>query len=714
MATLEKIRSKAVLLVVVVGLALFAFIIGDFLRSGSTFFNQKKENIVVVNGQTTKIQAYQQQVEERTNTFKARNNGVSVTEEQTNQIRQAVLDEIIDKALLAEEGEKVGLTISEDELTDLIMGENISPMLQQIPDFQDPQTQRFDKNRLLQFLQMINTDDYTGYNEEMYTQLISMKKNWLLIEDQIKEQQLRGKLISILSAAIGPNNLDAKAAYENNKTSVDFDYIVKTYASVPDEEVSVSDAEIAKLYNERKTRYKQQEAKLIDYITVNILPSPQDYQTVLAKLETIKTRLSETEHVNSVVTENSELPYLDAYVSYEQLTSEQKQLVDSSAVVGTIEGPVLANNIYNLYKLEGQTVSPDSVHINLISLPVTAEEAVIKHLSDSLIAVIKSGTPFADVATSASNGQSNGDIGWQTESSLVKQTDVKFKDEVFAAQINELMVLQSAFGNYLVQVVEKTLPVKKYKIATVQLTVTPSQETKTKLYNDLNQYISSNHTLDAFKGSAAEAGYIVQSEVEVSKDQLNIANLQTSRQVIQWAFKNKKGAISDIYEVQNQEYFIVAAVEGALKEGYRSLESVSEILKRELLNDKKAEKIIADLKAKNLTDLTQYAEATNTNVQSVKFVTFATSRITGIGNEPVLNARAPQAPVGKISGPYKGSNGVYVINVTDKKESEEPFDLATQKQALQRQNGYLFYQIFQSNQILRENAKIENNFNRFF
>ena len=713
MATLEKIRSKAVLLVVVVGVALFAFILTDFLQSGSTFINQKKENVAVVDGQTIKYREYQQLVEERINMIKMRGNNASITEEQTYQIRQSVLNEMINKILLEDASKKIGFAVSKEELTDLIMGENISPMIQQMPDFQNPQTKQFDRNQLLQFLQSIESDDYTQYPEEVILQLMTAKRSWLMIEKQIVEQQLQSKLMTLLSAAIVSNNLETKAAYEDNKVSVDFDYVMQSYSSVLDEEVSVSDAEIAKLYNERKNNFKQDEAKVIDYIAVNILPSEKDYQSVVTKLNDVKIKLEETNDVANIVIANSEAPYLDAYVSYDQLSSELKNFIDNSPR-DEVKGPILDDKTYSLYKYEGETIAPDSVQINIVALPNAMEEAAIAQIGDSLITLINSGTPFSEVSLSATGGRSDGNMGWQTESSLVSQVDVAFKNEVFAANLNVPQIIKSAFGNYLVQVTEKTSPVKKYKIATVQITVTPSQETKTKLYNDLNQYVSSNHTLETFNGSAVEAGYNVQTDVEVDKNQLNISNIQNTRQVILWAFGNKKGAISDIYECQNQEYFVVAAVKGTLKEGFRSLESVSDILKRELLKEKKAEKIIADLKAKNITDFTQYAEAMNVTPQSVKFVSFSTSRISGIGSEPILNVKAPMASVGEVSAPLKGNNGVYVISITDKKESEEPFDLAAQKQSLQMQNSYRAYQLFQSGQVLRESAKIEDNFSRFF
>ncbi|MDR2622890.1 MAG: peptidylprolyl isomerase, partial [Dysgonamonadaceae bacterium] len=508
---------------------------------------------------------------------------------------------------------------------------------------------------------------------------------------------------------------DAQAAFNENKVNVDFCYVSQPYATVPDDSVTVTDAEIAKLYKERKTSFKQEEAKIIDYIALNILPSEQDYQKAQAKIEETKTRLENSDNPGNVVTEASEKPYIDAYVSYNQLTADLKSFVDRAAP-GEIEGPLLSNNIYNVHKLEGTSFAPDSVKLNAIMLPAMLDEKASKQFADSLIGIIKGGTSFADVASTASNGQSNGDIGWQTETALVSQVDVDFKNEVFAAQLNEPAVIHSTLGNFLVQVVEKTAPVKKYKIATVQLTVSPSQETKTKLYNDLNQYISAHQNLEAFKSKAAEAGYNIQTGVEITKNQLNISRIQNTRQVIQWAFKNKKGAISDIFECQNQEYFVVAAVENSLKEGFRPQELVSDILKRELLNEKKAEKIIADLNTKNFTSMEQYAEALNANIDSVKFVTFATPRITKIGVEPVLNVKAPQLAVGELAGPYKGKNAVYVIQLTNKTESEQAYNAEAQIQSIQMQNysRSRIEQWFWSNQILKDNADIENNFDRFF
>ncbi|MDR2804987.1 MAG: SurA N-terminal domain-containing protein [Dysgonamonadaceae bacterium] len=709
MATLEKIRSKAALLVIIVGIALLAFIVGDFLKSGSTFFHQKQENIITVNGENMNYRDYQAKVEERTNMLKQSNNR-SFADDEQNQIRLMVLNEAIDNILFSEEAEKLGLAVGKEESRDLLMGNNISPMIQQY--FRNPQTGQFDKMALLQFLQMIENEDFTDYSDAQIEQLKEQKKVWLNIEKQVIQNQLRGKFNVLVASAILTNDLEIKAQTESNRINVDFDYVAQAYSTVPDTAVSVSDAEIRQLYNERKNQYKQEEAKVISYIAYPIAPSPEDYQAVETKLTGLRDQLAASETVADLVQTHSDVPYINAYQAHSALTETLKQLVDAHPV-GAIDGPVLINDAYHLYKIEGEKTAPDSVNLHALMLPMMGTEEQLTHLTDSLINVIKKGTSFADMASAASAGQTNGEIGWATETMLVSQVDVQFKDEVFNAPINTPVVIKSNAGSFLVQVSEKTKPVKKYKIANLQIRVTPSQETKTRLYNELSQYISTNHSLETLKDNAGKAGFNIQTNVEVTKEQINISNIQSTRPVIQWAFNNKKGAISDIYECQNGEYFVVAAVEGSLPTGYRSLASVSNFLKIELLNKKKGEKLAADLKAKNLVTLEQYAEAMNTTPQSVKFVTFGTASISGIGVEPVLNVEAPLAPLNQVVGPFAGKNRVYAIMVTDKRE-EEAADIEVQKQQMQMQSLYRRQQLIQSPELLRENAKIANNFSRFF
>jgi peptidyl-prolyl cis-trans isomerase D len=704
MATLEKIRSKAGLLVGVVGIALFAFIIGDFLRSGSTFFHQSKEKIAVVDGQSIDYREFQSNLETAMNNYKAQ--GASLTEEQQNQVRQMVFDQLVGSILLKKESEKVGFAVGKDERTDLLMGNNISPVVQQA--FRNPQTKAFDKSYLMQFLQqVIENDDWSMYQPEQQRQLQQQKEAWLNIEKAAVEQKLYDKFSMLLASAIVANSLDAKAAYNDNSTNVDFNYVSQLYGSVPDAGIEISDAEIAKLYESRKQNYKQEPAKIVSYISVHVVPSEADFKDAAANMEKVKEELLTTTRPADVINENSDVAFVDAYVSTAQLDNEAKKFVEHASI-GAVDGPALAGNTYNIYKLLGEKQAPDSIKVNLISYSVDADQSRI----DSLINVIRSGKSFSEVASAESNGQFNGDMGWQTETSLVSVFDEKFANELFDAKINDLITVKSSRGTHLVQVTEKTKPVAKYKVGMIKKEVVPSTETTSKMYNDLNQYIAKNHQLEKFKSAATEAGYVCQNDVELIENQPAITGIENSRQVIRWANSHKKGEISEIFDCQG--YFVVAAVDGELKAGFRPLKQLSDILKRELLNEKKGAQIVGALKTKNISSLADYATAMNSTVQEVKFVTFATPRITGIGTEPIVNVKALSSEVGQLTGPFAGKNAVYVLSLTAKNKSEQPYNEVQQKQQMDMQNSYKIMQALQGNRLLKDKATIEDNRSRFY
>ena len=709
MATLEKIRSKAGLLVTVVGIALFSFIIGDFMRSGSTFVNQSKEKIAIVNGEAISIRDFHNELEIALNNYKGRS-GVSLSDEQQNQIRQMVFDEMVGSILLEGKRAKLGFAVNKEELTDLIMGNNISPIVKQY--FQDPKTGSFDKNRLIQYVQMIESDDWSMYPPETRQQLQTEKATWTVMKRNIYEYKLQEKFSTLLASSIVNNSVDAKVAFNDNAVSVDFNFVSQSFNTIQDSEVEVSNSEIAKLYDLRKKNFKQEHTKIINYISVNILPSKTDYADVLATLEKLKVELANAANPTDLVNENSDEPFLDAYIAETHLSAEVKNFVEKAAI-GDIEGPSLTDRTYNMYKLLGVKQAPDSIKINQMAFNLS-DEAIAKVKIDSLIKVIRSGKSFNDVALDETKGQSNGDMGWQTEASLVKGVDVKFANALFDAKVNDLITVTSSYGIHFVQIVEKTKPVKKYKIATIKLAVTPSQDTYNLIYNNLNQYISKNRSLEQFKSAATEAGYICQTNVEVLENQNNIASIDNTRQVIKWAFSNKKGDISEIFETQNRDYFIVAAIEGEHKAGLRPLSDVSEILKRELINEKKGAKIVENLKAKNLHSLEDYTIAMNSPIQEAKFVSFTTQRISLIGSDPVVNAKAISSEVGQLTGPFAGKNAVYVLMLTNKTVKEQAYDEVVQKQQLNMQNSYKIMPMIQNNRLLKDQATIEDNRSRFY
>ena len=711
MATLEKIRSKAGLLVLVVGLALFAFIIGDFLNSGSTYFRQSQERIAEIDGEVIKIQDYQARVDEMTEIYKMQSGSASLPEEYMTQIRQSVFDGMVQEIVLDEATQKLGMVVGPEELFDMVQGENISPLIQQMQMFVNPQTGAFDKSALLTFLKQIDVDNIATYPAEQQAQLQQAQRFWMFWEKNIKRQRLESKYTTLLSKAIAANALDAKAAFDESVENSDIVYAMQSYATIPDSTIAVSDSDIKQLYEQRKESYKQKASKIIDYIAVDIRPSKEDYDKVQADIESVKSELETTDRVADLVNENSEVPYVDAFFTENELDAEMKQFA-TTAEVGAIYGPVFDNDKYRLFKLIDKTNAPDSVKVSHIMLAGKGE-AETKALADSLLTVLKGGASFEELAKQFSADQAaenGGELGWFTEATALRGVNAEFKDAVFGTPLNQIAVVKSMYGTHLVKVTEKTANVAKYKVADIDMTVSPSSKTYSNIYNELNQFISNNHSLEKLTANAKEAGYNLVSDATVTKDDQLLGSVQNSRQVIRWAFQNDKGAISEIFECNDK--FVVAAMKGSLDEGYRPVELVAAPLKAELIAQKKGEQIAAALAAKNLTSVEAYAEAMGAKVDSVKFVNFATRRISGIGIEPNLNAAVAMAQVDQVSAPVKGNNGVYVFKVYARNKDAKTYDEAEQVRTLDATNAYRVG--FQAIQSLINKAEVEDNRIRFY
>ncbi len=711
MATLEKIRSKAGLLVLVVGLALFAFIIGDFLNSGSTYFRQSQERIAKVNGQTISIHDYQNLVDEMVEMYKMQTGQTSFPDEYMAQIRQSVFDTMVQDIVLGEATEEVGMEVSSDELFDMVQGENISPLIQQMPMFQNQQTGAFDRNALLNFLKVIDDDAIAVAPAEQQDQLIKAKNYWLFWEKNIKRQRLEQKYTTLIVKAVGANKLDAKESFEENAKSADIAYAMQAYATVPDSTIQVSNSELKALYDQRKELYKQKETKVVKYLAVDIRPSQEDYKAVETEIESVKNELANSEKVADIVNENSEIPYVDAFFTDKSFDNEMKQFA-TTAEIGAVYGPVFANDKYRLFKLVDKTTAPDSVKVSHIML-AGKSEAETAALADSLMGAIKGGADFAELAKQHSvdqAAQNGGELGWFTEVTALRGVNEEFKNAIFSTPVNQVAIVKSTYGTHLVKVTEKTANVTKYKMADVDMTVSPSSKTYSAIYNELNAFISKNHDIAKLDTAAKSAGYNVISDVQITPDNQTLGTVKSSRPVVRWAFQNNNGSISEIFECDDK--FVIAAVEKSAPAGYAPLDMVAQGLKAELVAKKKGEKIAADLTAKNLSSIEAYAQAMGSSVDSVKFVSFGTRRISGIGVEPNLNAAVSLAKVDQVSAPVKGNNGVYVFKVCAENNDAKQYNEEAEMRAINANNTYrLSYQTIQS---LVNKADVEDNRIRFY
>jgi hypothetical protein len=701
MAALENIRNQKYLLIGVIGVALLAFIIGGVFQAMPSLRGAGDTMVKVEGEEIGYNEDFYPLYENQHRNAQSRSADGTVSDIQDNQMRKQVVDMLVNQVLLDQIADKVGFAVGKEEFNDLVLGDNISPVLQQ--QFMDPQTGQVNKAQLINIVQLV-LEGATSDDPQEQAEVNQIRAIWNQIETEIIKQQVSGKIYNFLSSAITMNAVDRQVAYNNTKTSVDFDYVAYNYTSISDEGIEVSDAELQTLYDQKKNRYPQKEARVIDYILLEVTPSEKDLTEARMSMNDLKTQLEETANVAPLVSHYSTTPYVSAYRSFATLNNDEKQFVENNEV-GTVSSVMQRGVNFTLLKYEDAKVAPDTVSMNILNLGSILDQA----MADSLMNVVRT-TSFSEMALAATEGQSDGSFGDQTETSLLNYFDEDFKNKVYEAPLNEVLLISSPQrGAFLVEVTKKSTPIQKYKIASITKTVVPGNETQSETYNRLSQYVSKyRDDLEAFRDSAIVNDFYVVPDLQVTKESFSINNVNDTRKIVQWAFKVKKGAVSNIFRVDNSKYLAVAALQDEYQEGVRPLKDVEAILKQEIINQKKAEKILAELNGKSYSTLEQYAEAWNVTPNPVIGVSFGmTSPISGIGSEPVVYAEAPLMNEGQLSKPLVGQRAVYVLNVTAKNE-KEAYNDETMKMQVESQNQRTRSTILNNQNLFKENKKIED------
>ena len=712
MATLEKIRNQAGLLVAIVGLALFAFIIGDLLNSSSSFRNSSQNNVVTVNGKAVDYQEYLSRENEMIERYKMMMRSSNLNETYMSQIRQAVFEDIVLENLVEPRLNELGITITVQEMTDMVEGENISPILLQNQLFQNPETGMFDRYTINMFLNQIKSIDRVP--ESARAQLMEYRMMWMFIEKDMKRFRLNEKYTTLLSKAVVANRLDAKDAFDNSIITSDMVYAMESFSAVDDSLVSVSAAEIEKLYNERKQMFRQQEACVIDYIAVDIVPSEDDFLQAAKDMDAIRAELATTDNVPALTNEKSERPFSNAYFS-ENGYGDDEEILNfiATASVGDIDGPMFKDNKYRILQLVDKTENADSIEVFILTPAPRSAETETKAYIDSILNVLKGGADFAELVQKHSVDQmaaNGGEVGWMTEPQALMFMNEEFRKTAFSLNAGASAVVKSNYGQHIIKVKDRTKKVPKYKVADIVYTVTPSSATRSQLYNALNQFIAQNNSAEKIEAGAKDNGYLLTTNIRVHSTDVIVGSISGARQIVRWAFNNKRGQISDITECDNT--FVVAVHKGRVPEGFQSLASVTPQLRRELAMRKKGEELAATLKAKNLSSIVEYADAMNTTPDTVKFLTMSTQRIANIGMEPKLNAFVTFTPVNTVSDPVAGNNGVYVFEVFARTNDQHLYEEAHHRRNLEYNNAYrLGGYVFQ---FMQQNAKIQDNRIRFF
>lgn len=711
MATLQKIRDRGVLLVAVIGIAMLAFILGDLLTSGNTLFARSRDKAFTVNGKIVSTQEYANRIAEWEEFQKMISGENSLDENTTQQIREAVYEQMVREMILDNQASKLGITVSKAELNDLVHGESISPLLQQLPFFVDPQTGMFDREGLIQFLSVVSTPDH-GMQPEERAMVEQYKSIWLFIENMVKYQRLQEKYDTLLGNAVMVNDTEVKMDFELSQQNADIAYAIKNYFSVPDSAVAVTDQEIKSFYDANRSAFMMDvPLAKVSYFTKEVTPAEDDVEEIRKQAEEAYENLVEATNVATVVADYSDTPYRDVYLAASALTDEQKSFVESASV-SDVMGPDQEDNAFFIHKLIDTKVAPDSLHLRMIAIPdatVMGEDSIVANFVDSVFNEIKDIESFTDVANSLNPQSNGGDVGWVREIDLIQVSSDLVK-EAFGAPIGTPFLVKVPGQQMILLVEERTAPVQKYKVATINMPVLISEKTANNIDNELNQLVSDPNISKNFNELASEKGYFVMPGTPVSANDYAVMQIPGSRQIVTWAVNEKKGGAVKKFDLPNMR--VVARVDQVYPAGRTPLSEVRSSIENKLMNDKKAEMILAELEKENPGSLDGYAEAMEVVVDTVKFVNFSTRNISGLGHEPVMNAFSAFAPENSIAGPAKGNMGVFVAKVLNKSETEDELDMETHKAQMQDESNYMLQ--FQTMEGLKKKMKVEDNRYVFF
>ena len=680
MATLQKIRSKGPLLVIVIGLALFAFIAGDAWKVLQP--HQGKQDVGEVNGEVLSAQDYQKMVDELSEVIKLTNGLNSLTEDQLNNVKDQVWQSYVNNKLIAEQAEKLGLKVTDAEIQSII-DQGTHPLLMQTP-FRNPQTGMFDKDMLKKFLV-----DYANLNaSQMPAQYVEyyqkMGAFWQFVEKTLAQSTLAEKYQNLVAKSLISNPVAAEDAFNSRTEQSDLLLAGVPYSSINDSTVQVSDSEIKDLYNEKKEQFKQLvETRDIRYIDVKVVPSDADRKAVEKEVTEYSNQLASTtaDFGTFVRSTGSSVNYSDVPVSKSVFPADVASRLDSTNV-NEVYGPYYnqTDDSFNAFKLLAKVSSPDSIQFRQIQVYADTEEKT-KTLADSIYNALKGGADFAAVAKIY---EQTGEATWVNaqswEGSELDADNSKFINTLLNQPVNELANLNMGQANLILQVMNKKSMQTKYKVAVVKREVEFSKETYNAAYNKFSKFVAQNTTIDSMVKNAEESGYTLMPRTDLSSAEHYVGGVRSTREALKWIFAAKPGEVSPLYECGENNHLMVVALDKIHEAGYRDINSVAEMLRAEIRRDKKAEKIMEEMKKYN--SIAQMKGMKDAVSDSVKHVTFSAPAYISVtrSSEPVIGAVAAKTAANKVSAPIKGNGGVYMIQVYAKEKGSEKFD-AKQEEA---------------------------------
>lgn len=680
MATLQKIRNNGKILIGIVGIALFAFIAEEFVRSLSYTQAESRQRIGKVEGKSVNYQDFNDLVNEYVNVIKFTNGLTSLPDEQVSMMRDQVWTTYVNETLLENECKKLGIMVTDAELQTII-NNGTNQMLAQTP-FRSAQG-TFDANALKQFLtqynEIVNNASIPAETKEQYKQMYDY---WKFVEKSIRKQTLLEKYQALLGGTITSNALDAKIAYDENANESNIAMAMLPYSSIKDTEVVVDDSELKAKYNEMKDLFvNKAETRDIKYIDIEVVASEEDEAALQEEMNGYAEALKNGADAAKTVREAASLvPYSVLPVSTASLPNDVKNRLDSLAVGQQTETyRNAADNTINIVRLISKVSRPDSVELRQIAVP-GVDMASAEKTADSIMTVLQAGENFDSIAKKFDQpAEKIWLTSAQYEGMTIDENNRKFIETVTTAPVNSYnKIVLDGQGIIIAQVTAQRNVIDKYNLAVIKRTIDFSKDTYGKAYNDFSSFLAGNPTAEEIEAHAAEAGYTLQSRQSVSNTEHYVANVSSTREAMRWIFNEdtKIGDVSPLYECGENNHMLVVILNGIHKQGHMNWNDsqVKEFLTTQVIRDKKANMLQEKMKdAKSIADVAKLDGAVNDTITHISFANNAFISKVG-SSEPALSGAVSACKKGDFKAGVKGNAGVFAFQVLDKHSHSAGYD----------------------------------------
>lgn len=691
MAVIGSIRKRSGLLIGVVGVAMAAFILGDFLSGGGG--GRPEYHIGEVNGTPIQGEEYDYKVQDQIESL--RSVGQPITDQASEQIREQVWGQLIREKVLKPEINDLGLDMTQGEYDDIRWGNNIVPEIRNDQTFINQETGQFDPNIVKQYFQTVQT---------RFPLYFKMQK------EQLIKNRLYTKYNNAVKLGLVSNSVEAKHEYTAINRKVDIRFVQKTYASIPDSTVQVTEEDIRAYYEAHKSdkKYEQDKSRSIEYLAFDVIPTPEDIRESKAWLADLVNDFKNSENDSLFIANNTDSRTYETELYVEGTLADSIDTKIIAAKPGEIVGPYQDGEAFKLVKVinNGQVKEVNARHILLRPNANNTIES-LKAKADSLKKVAKRRGNFAELAKEFSedpgSGAKGGDLGWFGKGAMVPP----FDKACFEGRKGDMPIVETQFGIHLIEIMDIRFK-DEIKLAVIKRVIEPSKSTYDDVYDIASRFSINNNNEELFFSAADEAGYVVQKAANIEPSAKNIPGLTNARPLIRWMFESELGEVSEPFEIGQK--FVVAIVSEINEEGEPSYEALYEVFKAATIREKKADLYKEKMAAGGSID--EIAAAVGAEVKTAEGINFNSYSIPGAGREPKVIGKIVTLNEGNRSVPLEGTSGVYVVEVVAVTEAPEKNDFSVSKSTLENKvKSGVDFGVYNA---LREQADVKDERYKFY